>query len=289
MRDLILHPQTKLAVNRFISKPSHAILLEGAEGAGKGALATHITAEILKVDTTKIISYPFFRHLGPNNNAISIDAIRDVQRFMRLKTLGDQLIRRILIIEQADRLTIEAQNALLKLLEEPPMDTIIILTTVSAVTLLPTTRSRVQAIHIKTPSQESLMDYFAAKDFKETAIRKAFYISEGQVGLMHALLVADTSHPLVEHINIAKQLLAGSLFERLQGIDKFTKDKSSTTNLLQALVLVCHAALTQASSKHQTKQLRRWHRSLQKVTQIQRALAANANPKLYLTDLMLNV
>ena len=86
--------------------------------------------------------------------------IRDLQHYLQLKTIGDRPVRRIAIVEHGERLRTEAQNAFLKLLEEPPQDTVIITTTTTPQALLPTILSRVQVIPVNTPDMDSVKEYF---------------------------------------------------------------------------------------------------------------------------------
>lgn len=286
---LVLHSQTKHAISQFIGHPKHALLLEGLEGMGKGTAGEYIASEILKIPIDKLAQYPYYLHITPDGNSISIDTIRGARRFMHLRTLGTQELRRILMIEQAQALTIEAQNAFLKLLEEPPADTVIILTATSATKLLPTLRSRLQTIHINTPPEPAMREHFAQLGFSAADIGRAYHISQGHPGLMHALLEHDSSHELVTQIEVAKKLLGEPLINRLGRVDELAKHKESLGGLMHALELVCHAALVQASERAQTAQVKRWHHSLAKLADTQRAYAANANTKLLLSDLLLNL
>ncbi|MEI9914152.1 MAG: hypothetical protein WDN66_04200 [Candidatus Saccharibacteria bacterium] len=64
--------------------------------------------------------------MGSNDlKSISIDEVRAINDFLMLKVPVKRTINRIVIIEKAERLTLEAQNALLKNLEEPPLGTVL--------------------------------------------------------------------------------------------------------------------------------------------------------------------
>ena len=163
MHDTLLYnPQTKRHVAQFIETPSHALLLVGPTGSGKTHLATAIACSVLGQTFAGIASYPYFTIISPEEKggAISIEVIRGLQHDVRLKTLGDNPLRRVFIVEHADKLTVEAQNALLKLLEEPPADTVLILTAASKRLLLPTITSRLQTVNIHAPSEEDIRAYF---------------------------------------------------------------------------------------------------------------------------------
>lgn len=115
-------------------------------------------------------AHPDFLHIGGiypddptrTSSRILIDEVRRVVTFMQLKPSQDNGWR-VVFIDNADRMNRAAQNALLKVLEEPPPRTLLILVAHQAGTLLPTIRSRVQQI-IFTPLSDS--------DF-DTALRRA--------------------------------------------------------------------------------------------------------------------
>ncbi|KUK83393.1 MAG: ATPase [Microgenomates bacterium 39_6] len=88
--------------------------------------------------------------------AIGIETIRKIKGWLGQKAYQEK--KRLIVIHRAQQLTIEAQNAFLKTLEEPPENTLIILATDNSHRLLPTIISRCQIIHLKTnnPSQEPI-------------------------------------------------------------------------------------------------------------------------------------
>ena len=140
MDTLVLHPRTKTNVAQFVARPSHAIALVGANGIGKTCLAEVIVGAVLDISPEQLVQYPYLMTIRAEKDSISIDAIRRLQRFLQLKTLGVESIRRAVIIEHAELLTTEAQNAYLKLLEEPPGDTLMLLTVDNQRKLLPPCR-----------------------------------------------------------------------------------------------------------------------------------------------------
>lgn len=84
--------------------------------------------------------------------SIGIDAIKQMQQKIYYKPIKSQ--EKAIIIEDAQLLTIEAQNALLKVLEEPPDNTLIILGSESKEVLIPTIRSRCQIIELEQETVE---------------------------------------------------------------------------------------------------------------------------------------
>ncbi len=86
--------------------------------------------------------------------------------------------RKIGVIRDADRMNDEAQNALLKTLEEPPPETLILLTTGNPASLLPTTRSRCQTLTL--PNNHCALEFAGARELFD-ALWKLFFESEGDL------------------------------------------------------------------------------------------------------------
>src|SRR5688572_966602 len=218
--NLALHSRTEKQLGQFIAAPHHALLLVGADGIGKTTLAQYITLQLLQLKPEQLASYPYLMHIVTEPGAnVPIESIRSINKFLQLKTTGTAPIRRIVLVEHADGMTSDAQNAMLKLLEEPPADTIVILTVQGKRTLLPTIMSRVQVISIQNPDEAVLREYFAQKGSTDTDITKAFFLSGGLPGLMNSLLQGDAEHPLLTQVVTAKTLLQKTPFERLAMVD----------------------------------------------------------------------
>jgi replication-associated recombination protein RarA len=284
---MILHPQTASELENIYAHPPHALLISGEEGSGKPTLARELTQRLLEKDTLEADST--FRHFTPEKNSIGIGIIRELQKFLHLKTTGRRQIRRVIIIEDAHMMTHEAQNALLKILEEPPADTVIILTAVQSRNILPTIYSRVQQLVIKTPSLQQALDEYGKQGFKSVDIERSYGLSNGQQGLLTALLGQSSEHELVEAITLAKVLLAKTSFERLAMVDELAKQKSSIPLLLKALKRIARSGLMHAANHGKDNQVQRWHKLLTSVQQSELMLAHNPNSKLLLTNLMLTI
>jgi hypothetical protein len=206
---------------------------------------------------------------------------------VRLKTTGRAAIRRAIIIEHAGTMTTEAQNAFLKLLEEPPADTVIIMTAGNVHDLLPTIRSRVQHVTINVPAADGVTAHF--KQFPPSNVTQAYFLSGGLPGLMTALLEGDQQHPLFESVAQAKKLLQSTTFDRLLLVESAAKDRNHAQSLCEALARIAQAGIKQAASKTDEKRLKQWHKILRETHNAQEALSVNANTKLVLSNLLLQL
>ncbi|HSW75359.1 MAG TPA: AAA family ATPase [Candidatus Saccharimonadales bacterium] len=287
---LVLHPLTQAYVQRIILAKPHAVLLVARNGTGKGALAQYIAGGILGAQAAQPYT-PYIRQLQPDEkNTISVEAIRGLQQFVRLKTIGDEPIRRAIIIEHADAMTTEAQNAFLKLLEEPPADTVILLTAKSRESLLPTILSRVQEMYVQSPEASEVQAFFARTMPAQSAqsITQAYFMSGGAPGLMTALLGGEADHPLVQAVALAKQVLQQDNFERLASIDQ-VKQKTDALELCTALERIAQVSISQAAAQSDAIKMSRWHNILRAATEASELISKNVQTKLALTHLMLQL
>jgi hypothetical protein len=281
----LFHPLTKQAVDDFIASPAHALLLSGPTGAGKATVADYIVSQLLNIAPDSLNDNPYILRITSAEKNISIDSIRNAQSFLHLKTPGNRVFRRAIIIEGSDAMSTEAQNAFLKILEEPPDDTILIITASAAENLLPTIQSRTQHVRVLPIDLAQLTERYHS--YPASAVQKAYFISEGYIGLLHAMLEHDNDHPLVVQIAQAKQLLSATTYERLIQVERINKDKNIEL-LLHALERVCHASLTQAIRTNSSS-AKKWAHRLKIIIDAEQILRHNAQSKLLLTQVMINL
>ena len=282
MNDLVLHPVTEKGLQGFLQQPGQALILVGPAGSGKLALARSVATTVLDI-SDRLEDYPYKLFITADTSSIGIDEVRKLEHFFSLKVPRRTAYNRAVIIEQAHRLTLEAQNALLKMLEEPPAGTVLILTADNQQDLLPTIRSRAPAVAVKPPGRERLEAFFAA-DHDATAITRAFAVSGGLPGLMQALL-DETDHPLLLATEKARQLLGQTTYERLLSVDELSKQRQLAQDVTFILQQMAHVSLQTAPPD----KARRWQTVLSASYDAAQALAGNAQPKLVLTDLMLSL
>jgi hypothetical protein len=282
---LLIHPQTEQRLKDFESAPSHAVLLIGPSGSGKLSLAQHLAEAVLGLSTGGFKSYAYGRVIAPEDGkAIGIEAVRDLEHFLSLKVPSKSSQSRAAIIADSHLMTTEAQNALLKILEEPPLGTVLILTASNSQALLPTIRSRVQPIDVLVPAHELLKMYFMTAGFDEASIKKSSTISGGLPGLMDALL-NNNEHPLVLATDTARQLLIQAPYERLLRVDELAKERQLVLDTLFILQRMAHISLQSASGAS----AKRWANILKASYNATVALEQSAQPKLVLTTLMLEL
>jgi DNA polymerase-3 subunit delta' len=220
----------------------HALLFTGIDGVGKRT-AAGLFAAALNCHATPSESderpcgrcrscrriaagvHPDVITIDPRKNTLKIDQIRALLATLALKPFDAG--RRVVIIDQSQKLTAEAANALLKILEEPPENTILILTALQPSDLLPTVVSRCRHIHFRPLAPEDLSGMLmtqAGVDADQAAVigeqadgsfEKARYLADHQWGpardwVVHAagltLPAQGTQRPLTLSLAFAAQL-----------------------------------------------------------------------------------
>lgn len=278
MAEIMWQARTKRQIDAYIAAPSHALMLVGQAGSGKQAITDYILAHIIDPHS------PYISRIIPDNGSISIASIREIEKMLTLKVPSNNTINRVIIIERADTLTGEAQNALLKSLEEPPLGTVFILTCDDITRILPTILSRVTEITVQLPDTQTLQQYFASLDYDPKTIDRVLLQSGGLPGLTTALL-QDTEHPLIAAAQQAKMLLSASRFDKLLVIEALAKSREETINTVSVMQRITQIQLRKARGKA----VQQWAHIGETCYKCQVMLHANAQPKIVLDYLCLNV
>lgn len=244
-----------------------AILLTGASGVGLKTIALDIAnayrlqAVIQPELLTKTSSIPL----------IGIDAIRSL--YATTRTKSD--IPSVVILDDADKMTREAQNSLLKLLEEPNSSTHFILTSHEPETLLATVRSRLQTLHfpnISTQQTQSVIDSICTVE--TTKLRQLLFIADGRVAEITRLLADDVYfYQTVTTMVAAKKLIEASQYDRIQMILTVKTDKLYIFDLLRRSIELLSRSPTVDSL-----------RLIEKLFIAQDAITKNGNVRLHLTS-----
>jgi DNA polymerase-3 subunit delta' len=173
-RDVVSQPE---AVDQLLgaigseNNVHHAWLFTGPPGSGRSQLALAFAASLLcaeggcgSCNSCQMIqsrNHPDVQVLNTERVLISIDEVTEfVEKSIQRPAIGKY---RVMVIEDADRMSERTSNLLLKSLEEPPKGTIWMICAPSEADLLPTIRSRVRRVQLKLPTVEAVAQLLVEK------------------------------------------------------------------------------------------------------------------------------
>lgn len=162
MKNLVLHQTTQNQLDQLAKDPSHSYLFYGPEGLGKTTLAQVYAEKVIAGTRGDSYKWLYQISLLPDKKKISIAQVKKVLEFLSQKK-PNNIAKKVVIIDEAQTLSIEAANALLKVLEEPPLDSLIILISSNAQSLPTTIRSRLAQIEFRPPNRQDVHTYFAGQ------------------------------------------------------------------------------------------------------------------------------
>lgn len=179
---------------------SQAWLFTGPPGSGRSNAARAFAAALVcsangcgpcpDCHTALIGSHPDVRHVATEGLSIGVELARElVMEAAASPSLGSW---RVIVIEDADRLTDQANNALLKAIEEPTPHMVWLLCAATQDDVLPTIRSRTRHIGLVTPTTREVADYLVRRDGVDPAIASfAARASQGHIGRARGLALDD--------------------------------------------------------------------------------------------------
>ncbi len=169
---------------------THAWLFTGPPGSGRSNAALAFAAALvckssgcndcIDCKTALAGTHADVELVKTEGLSIKIDEVRDlITRASWSPAVGNY---RIVVIEDADRLTESAANALLKVIEEPGLRTVWLLCAPSATDVLPTIRSRTRSLVLRTPSVAAVAALLEEEKFSSAMANFAARASQGHIG-----------------------------------------------------------------------------------------------------------
>jgi DNA polymerase-3 subunit delta' len=174
-RDVVSQPEAVSELLRSIEQSQnnihHAWLFTGPPGSGRSQIALAFAAALLcseggcsscsSCEMIRVGNHPDVLVLNTERVQISIDEVNEfIEKSIHMPAIGKY---RIMVVEDADRMSERTSNVLLKSLEEPPKGTIWMLCAPSEADLIPTIRSRVRRIQLKVPTVEAVAQLLVDK------------------------------------------------------------------------------------------------------------------------------
>ena len=211
---------------------THSYLMIGIQGIGKKLLAKEYAKEIL--GSNDIINNPDFLCIEPDGNSIKIEQIRNLQKEIQEKPIISN--KKVYIIDDADLMTKEAQNCLLKTLEEPPKFAVIILIGSNENAFLPTIKSRCMILHFNRLSDSEIKSYLQ-KQYNELSVTQSMLdIAGGSIG--RAINLKDIQEDYSKVEEIINNLDKKDLIDIVQASEILYKSKENINDILDYINII---------------------------------------------------
>lgn len=237
-----LHPTSYKLLQKLAARLPHAVLLTGAEGSDFEAALDVIRdasdATLLPLDTTNYLS------------------AKETRGLYELASVTPQQ-KTLIVLDQVHRMSPAAQNALLKLLEEPIEGYVFILVTSQPERLLATVLSRVQQVTLLPITDEQSDSYLnELKVHDQTHRKQLLFIAQGQPRELAKLVTdADYFAEKAKIMRSARSLLQAKAYEKLRITHMYKDSREQATTLLEYSAKLVVQALEQHPSAALTKKL----------------------------------
>ncbi len=317
-KDIIGQDNALKALKNILSqkRTRGSYLFLGPDGTGKRSVAIEFAKSINCEKNTDIepcdncvsckkigtFNHPDFFNIAPEgaSGSIKIDKIRDIIYQASLKPYESR--KRIFVVNDAERMTAEAQNALLKVLEEPPANHILILTSSNISGMLPTVISRCRIIKFYCIEKNRIKEYLVEHG---TAEKDALFFSRMSMGSMARAVdlrdrdVISERDSVINDFFVSKEVLfyedvlgeyAGGNAEELIGIllswyrdlllSKFTDDREVLLNIDRSEELFSYASSFTGE---------KLEKDINTITETLGYIRANMNPKTALFNMALEL
>lgn len=252
--DVLGHEQTILHMKHAIEmdKVSHAYIISGEKGSGKKLLAdlfaqtlqcerkgTEPCMECQSCKQALSLNQPdIIRVIHEKPNTISVEDIRT-------QINGDIMIRpysspyKIYIVDEAEKLSVQAQNALLKTIEEPPVYAVLLLLTTNAGMLLQTIRSRCVILELKPVSSPMVKNYLMEQlEVPEYHADICTAFAQGNVGKAKRLALSDSFSEMLEHaLHLVKYIHDMEVVDMISDLKRINMYKMEINDYLDLLTV----------------------------------------------------
>lgn len=221
----------------------HAYCFVGSKHVGKRHVALEIAKKLLLVDDV-FVSSDFIEIKREKNNKtnktkkdISIDQIKRLRNFLSMTSASGGY--KVAIISSAERMNIAASNALLKTLEEPTKNTVIILTVENDDILLPTILSRVHRVRFLPVDRQELQENLRPGYSKEKLFNNIMGWSRGLPGLAIRLLEnQEERDEYLQEIERFNNFINKPFSDKLKAVNSMFGDKSDHIKQRQYIMFV---------------------------------------------------
>lgn len=271
-----------------LNKYSHSYLFIGTPGIGKKLIAREFAKMILCEENDSYCNKcksciefdsknnPDFEEIVPDGNNIKIEQIRQMQR----KIVESPIIseKKVYILDDADTLTREAQNCLLKTLEEPPEYACIILIGSNESSFLSTIKSRCLILKFDPIKEQEIEKFLKNKYGLENISNSIIEASGGSIG--RAEILKDKQELYEKVNNIINNIEKEDLIDTLKLADLIYKSQEEINDVLEYINI-----LLLKKAKENIKYLN----SISIVEETKKRLKANSNYNMTIDNMIMTI
>jgi DNA polymerase-3 subunit delta' len=192
--------------------------------------------------------HPDMHFVEPQGQVIKIDQVRQLREALALQTYEARV--KVAILDDVGQLTIEAGNALLKVLEEPPVQTLFVLICQHLGNLPATVTSRAQIVRFGLLTHEQMLTLLRQHGREPGAAERTTCLSGGRPGAALALDLSATLARRADALQLWTQGRSGDATVLLASAEQWAKRKSDLDLLFEMLLsLIRDVAVSQAGGK----------------------------------------
>lgn len=270
MSQVVIHPSTRRLLDGLRSDSPQSLLISGEKGVGLLTIAQWFADQKL---AGLVRPQDIKENIDSESGTISVEMIRKLYEQTRAKYTSNQVI----IIDDADRMSRGAQNAFLKLLEEPGSHIYFILTSHAPQSLLQTIRSRTQHIAIQTLDKVASSEFIdSLKDITPVKKAQLQFIAQGLPAELIRLTNDETYFAArSEIISDARDFLQADTYKKLLVAQKYRTDRTKAIQLIDSCMQILRHSLSARPQPAVIVQLKR-------LLEIRERISANHNVPLQL-------
>ncbi len=206
---------------------SHAYIFSGQEMVGKRTFAFELVNLVNQTDPGDVLRPDCLfvdSGVSESGQTITIEEIRRIKNFVSLSPYAGPY--KFVVINDAHLMTTEAQNALLKVLEEPSPSSVLILITANPNSLLPTIVSRCQEIKFPPHPRGIIENVLKNSGLPKSEAEFLAEFSNGRVGLVKTVIKEKSFGKIKDSVEELVYLVKADTNERLTIAQKLTDEKN---------------------------------------------------------------
>lgn len=249
--DLVIHPASLSTLTLMLDNPPQSLLITGPAGVGLGTIASDIAHSISSEVITVLPEKD--EKVDIDKGVISVDSVRKLYTQTRSIHTNNQVI----VIDYAERMGHQAQNAFLKLLEEPLDNVYFILASHTPERLLPTIISRTQHVSLQPvtqPQSEQLLDTRGVDGVKKRS--QLLFMATGLPAELTRLTSNDEYFDSrVQIMRDARELLQGTTYAKLRVAHGYKDNREGALLLLNDAANILRRSISEKPQESLIQQI----------------------------------